>query len=85
MLSKCFSRFDAIVQGTDDPLIEALKRAKEKRERDAPPDIKTKDLVEFSDLSFHPEKNLIAVGNVSGKNHFSHKEKKNIPESLKKN
>ena len=53
--------------GKNDDLITALKKAKERRVRDAPPDIKGKRGAEFTDLSFHPEKNLIAVCNIDGK------------------
>ena len=48
----------------DDDLIKALKAARQKKERNCPPDIKTTELV--TDISFHPESDLIALGNLSG-------------------
>ena len=48
----------------EDDLIKALKAARQKKERNCPPDIKTSDLI--TDLSFHPESDLIAVGNITG-------------------
>ena len=48
----------------DDDLIKALKAARQKKERNCPPDIKTSELV--TDISFHPESDLIALGNLSG-------------------
>merc|ERR1719233_2058060 len=48
----------------EDDLIKALKAAREKKTRISPPDIKTSDLI--TDISFHPESDVIAVGNISG-------------------
>jgi len=48
----------------EDDLIKALKAAREKKTRTSPPDIKTADLI--TDISFHPESDVIAVGNISG-------------------
>jgi len=48
----------------EDDLIKALKAAREKKTRISPPDIKTSDLI--TDISFHPESDIIAVGNISG-------------------
>ena len=48
----------------DDDLIKALKAARQKKERNCPPDIKTSELV--TDISFHPDSDLIALGNLSG-------------------
>jgi len=48
----------------EDDLIKALKAAREKKARNCPPDIKTTDMV--TDISFHPEMDLIALGNITG-------------------
>jgi len=48
----------------EDDLIKALKAAREKKVRNSPPDIKTSEPI--TDLSFHPEADLIAIGNISG-------------------
>ncbi len=50
----------------EDPLITALKKAKEKQERTCPPDIKFRngDLI---DISFHPSENLIVASHIDGK------------------
>eukprot|EP00092_Neocalanus_flemingeri_P023196 GFUD01025153.1.p1 GENE.GFUD01025153.1~~GFUD01025153.1.p1 ORF type:complete len:471 (-),score=144.87 GFUD01025153.1:1127-2539(-) len=48
----------------EDDLIKALKAAREKKVRNSPPDIKTSELI--TDLSFHPEADIIALGNISG-------------------
>jgi len=48
----------------EDDLIKALKAARQKKERVCPPDIKTSDLI--TDISFHPDAEIIAVGNISG-------------------
>ena len=48
----------------DDDLIKALKAARQKKERNCPPDIKTSELI--TDISFHPDSDLIALGNLSG-------------------
>jgi len=48
----------------EDDLIKALKAAREKKTRNSPPDIKTSDLV--TDISFHPEADVIALGNIAG-------------------
>ena len=45
----------------DDDLIKA---ARQKKDRNCPPDIKTSELT--TDISFHPESDLIALGNLSG-------------------
>ena len=48
----------------EDDLIKALKEARQKKERNCPPDIKTSDLI--TDISFHPESEVIALGNICG-------------------
>ena len=48
----------------DDDLIKALKAAREKKTRNSPPDIKTSELI--TNLSFHLEADIIAIGNISG-------------------
>ena len=48
----------------DDDFIKALKAAREKKTRNSPPDIKTSKLI--TDLSFHPQADIIAIGNISG-------------------
>jgi len=48
----------------EDELIKALKAAREKKVRNCPPDIKTQDNI--SDLSFHPEEELVALGTIGG-------------------
>jgi len=48
----------------EDDLIKALKAAREKKERNSPPDIKTSELI--TDITFHPESDIIAIGNISG-------------------
>ena len=50
----------------EDPLIVALKKAKEKQERSAPPDIKFRN-IDLTDISFHPSENLIVASHVDGK------------------
>lgn len=47
----------------DDDIIKAFKRAREVT-RTKPPDIECEDPI--SDLSFHPEKNLIAAATLEG-------------------
>ena len=47
----------------EDDLIKALKVAREKKVRNFPPDIKTSGLI--TDLSFHPEADIIAIGIIS--------------------
>jgi len=48
----------------EDDLIKALKAAREKKARNAPPDIKLSELV--TDISFHPEADVVAVANIDG-------------------
>ena len=48
----------------EDDLIKALKAARQKKERNCPADIKTSELI--TDLSFHPEAEVITIGNISG-------------------
>ena len=48
----------------EDDLIKALKAAREKKVRNCPPDIKTADMV--TDLSFHPEQDLVALAGMAG-------------------
>merc|ERR1712228_749773 len=48
----------------EDELIKALKAAREKKTRNCPPDIKTQDNI--SDLSFHPEEEVVALGTIAG-------------------
>eukprot|EP00088_Acartia_fossae_P043225 TRINITY_DN4550_c0_g1_i5.p1 TRINITY_DN4550_c0_g1~~TRINITY_DN4550_c0_g1_i5.p1 ORF type:complete len:490 (-),score=137.15 TRINITY_DN4550_c0_g1_i5:1909-3378(-) len=48
----------------EEDLIAALKSAREKKARDCPPDIKLKESA--TDISFHPEENIIAVSNLLG-------------------
>jgi WD40 repeat protein len=48
----------------EDDLIKSLKAAREKKVRNSPPDIKTSGLI--TDLSFHPEADIFAIGNISG-------------------
>lgn len=48
----------------EDDLIAALKSAREKKVRDSPPDIKMKESA--TDISFHPETNVLAVANIQG-------------------
>jgi len=48
----------------EDDLIKALKAAREKKSRNAPPDIKLSEMV--TDISFHPESHVIAVANIDG-------------------
>lgn len=48
----------------EDELIKAIKAAREKKERNVPPDIKLSQLV--TDISFHPEEDIIAVANIDG-------------------
>ena len=47
----------------EDDLIKALKAAREKKVRNSPAEIKTSGLI--TDLSFHPEADIIAIGNIS--------------------
>lgn len=49
----------------EDPLITALKKAKEEKERKCPFDIKSNEML--MDLSFHPGSNLIAHATINGK------------------
>ena len=48
----------------EDELIKALKAAREKKVRNCPPDIKTTEMV--TDVSFHPEADLVALGSMTG-------------------
>jgi len=48
----------------EDDLIKALRAAREKKERNAPPDIKLSEMV--TDISFHPEDDIIAAANIDG-------------------
>jgi len=48
----------------EDELVKALKSARQKKERVSPPDIKTSELI--TDLSFHPDSDLLVVGNITG-------------------
>ena len=48
----------------DDELIKALKAAREKKVRNCPPDIKTTEMV--TDISFHPDADLVALGSMTG-------------------
>ena len=48
----------------EDDLIKSLKAAREKNVRNSPLDIKTSGLI--TDLSFHPEADIFAIGNISG-------------------
>ena len=48
----------------EDDLIKSLKAARQKKECNCPPDIKTSDLI--TDISFHPESDFIAVGGITG-------------------
>jgi len=48
----------------EDDLIKALREARAKKTRNSPPDIKTLEMI--TDLSFHPEADVIAIGNISG-------------------
>jgi WD40 repeat protein len=48
-----------------DALIQALRKSKEKRDRQAPPEIVFKDN-EVVDISFHPNKNVIAASTMDG-------------------
>ena len=48
----------------EDDLIKAFKAAREKKVRNSPLDIKTSGLI--TDLSFHPEADIIAIGNIFG-------------------
>eukprot|EP00096_Caligus_rogercresseyi_P010343 TRINITY_DN3732_c0_g1_i1.p1 TRINITY_DN3732_c0_g1~~TRINITY_DN3732_c0_g1_i1.p1 ORF type:complete len:475 (-),score=51.58 TRINITY_DN3732_c0_g1_i1:183-1490(-) len=48
----------------EDDLIKALRKSKEKPDRNAPPDIKISS--ETSDISFHPESDIIAVASMDG-------------------
>lgn len=59
---------DAKADGDDDedPLIAALKKSKEKKERNAPPDIKFRG-GDLMDLSFHPIDNIIVSSHIDGK------------------
>ena len=52
----------------EDPLIQALKKAKEKSERKSPMDVKSKDMI--TDVSFSPMTNLIAHCTINGKVFF---------------
>ena len=45
-------------------MIKSLKAARQKKERNCPPDIKTSDLI--TDISFHPESDCIAVSGITG-------------------
>lgn len=48
----------------EDELIQSLKAARQKKERTCPPDLKCSELI--TDLSFHPEEDVIVIGNISG-------------------
>ena len=48
----------------EDDLIKSLKAARQKKECNCPPDIKTSDLI--TDISFHPESDCIAVSGITG-------------------
>ena len=48
----------------EDDLIKALQAARQKKERNCPPDLKCSELI--TDLSFHPEEDVIVIGNISG-------------------
>jgi len=48
----------------EDELIKALKAARQKKERNCPPDLKCSELI--TDLSFHPEEDVLVLGNISG-------------------
>ncbi len=59
----------------EDPVIKALKKAKEKAERNCPPDLTSPD--QITDLSFHPNESLIAHAAINGHvfiNSFSNEE-----------
>jgi len=61
----------------EDELIKALKAAREKKVRNCPPDIKTQDNI--SDLSFHPEEELVALGTIAGDlSVFSYSNEENV-------
>merc|ERR1712130_336396 len=61
----------------EDELIKALKAAREKKVRNCPPDIKTQDNI--SDISFHPEEELVALGTISGDlSVFSYSNEENV-------
>ena len=48
-------------------IIGSQKASKEKKERNCPPDIALRGALDsFSDLSFHPERNLLAGGTLEG-------------------
>ena len=49
--------------GEDDDLIKSLKAPRQKKERNCLPDIKTSELI--TDISFHPDSDLIALDNLS--------------------
>ena len=48
----------------EDDLIKALREAREKKERNCPPDIKMSEMI--TDISFHPDDDLITVGSIVG-------------------
>merc|ERR1711936_1531167 len=48
----------------EDDLIKSLKAARQKKERNCPPDLKCSELL--TDLSFHPEEDVLVIGNISG-------------------
>jgi len=48
----------------EDDLVKALKAARQKKERNCPPDLKCSELI--TDLSFHPEEDVLVIGNISG-------------------
>ncbi len=50
----------------EDDLVAALKAAKEKKERKSPPDIALKGEDSFTDLSLHPQNNLVAGATIEG-------------------
>jgi len=61
----------------EDELIQALKAAREKKVRNCPPDIKTQDNI--SDISFHPEEELVALGTIGGDlSVFSYSNEENV-------
>ena len=71
---------NTLEEGSEDPLIKALKAAKEKKkvkERDAPPDLKFSN--EVTDISFHPQNNLLSVSLIDGQiDIFSYTNEENI-------
>ena len=65
----------------EDDLIKSLKAARQKKECNCPPDIKTSDLI--TDISFHPESDCIAVGGITGDlSIFKYSNEENKPRSM---